>query len=113
MALPRVVAGDAVNVNQLNAAVLAQTQQISRLRTQVQADTSVALAVSGIRFDDRPGATSIGGVLSGFADQAGMAFGVGHTSVDRRWRYNLAASFSPSHQSNVGVVVGAAYTLGR
>ena len=110
---PGIAGTDAVNVNQLNAAVYAQAQTNSQLRTQMQADTSVALAVSGIHYVDLAGHTSVGGALSGYEGQTGMAFGIGHVSANARWRYNAAASFSPSHQSGVGVVVGATYQFGQ
>jgi autotransporter adhesin len=104
---------DAVNVAQLNALANNDNQRINNLRHELLSDTSTALAVSGIRFDERPGVTSVGGAVSGFNGEAGLAFGVGHTSADSHWRYNLSASFSPTYQTSVGVVAGATYSFGR
>lgn len=109
---PGVAGTDAVNLNQLNGLRFDLSQDVNRYRTEAQRGTAVALAANGTRFDDRPGRTSIGGAVSYFQGETGIALGIGHTSSNQRLRYNAAVSFSPNGGNNVGAVAGATFTLG-
>ena len=122
---------DAVNVAQLqssSANVLGQAQaytnqqvnnlaaytqrQIRRARDDAAGGTALALAATGLRYDDRPGKTSITGATSYYHDQAGIAFGIGYTSQDGRYRFNGSLTASPTMSNpDVGAVVGASMAL--
>ena len=114
-----VKASDGVNFGQLNNLQAYTTQQVARLDTKIDAvkqgdstGTAVALAATGLRYGDVNGKTSVAGATAAYKGRVGMAFGVGHTSENGRWRYNLAASFSPqSISKDFGVVAGASYTF--
>ena len=111
---PGVNPTDAVNVSQLDGLLNGVGDAINRVRLQAQAGTALSLAASGLRYDSRPGTTSIAGAASGYANHAGIAFGLGHTSDNGNLRYNIAASFaSPSDHADVGVVAGVSYTFGH
>ena len=105
---------DAVNVSQLDGLLGGIGDQINRIRLQAQAGTALSLAASGLRYDPRPGTTSLAAAASGYASHAGIAFGLGHTSDNGNLRYNIAATFaSPSDHADVGVVAGVSYTFGH
>ena len=109
---PGVLGTDAVNVDQLRSLNFDMTRDIGRYRTEAQRGTAVALAATGMRFDDRPGRTSMGAAVSTFRGETGVAMGIGHTSSNQRLRYNAAVSFSPNGGSNVGAVAGATFSFG-
>ena len=110
---------DAVNLNQLNN-LAANTQngfnqlnqRINNVASAAQGGVAIALAAAGLRYDDRPGKVAISMGAAGYASSAGLAFGLGGTSEDARWRYNAAVSFSPNNsRADVGVSGGASYTF--
>jgi len=109
---PGVLGTDAVNLDQLRATSFDLSREVGSYRTEAQRGTAVALAATGMRFDDRPGRTSMGGAVSYFRGEAGVALGVGHTSSSQRLRYNAAVSFSPNGGRNVGAVAGATFSFG-
>jgi autotransporter adhesin len=102
---PGVNGTDAVNVNQLFG--------LRRgLEQEADAGAALALAATGLRYDERPGTTSIAGGASYYNAHEGIAFGLGHTSDDGNWRYNVAASFvTPRDHADVGVSAGFTYTF--
>ena len=111
---PGVSGTDAVNVNQLVAAENSWQQNINTYVAQANAGIALALASSGLHYDSAPGTTSLAGAASYYADHAGIAFGLNHTSADGRWRYNIATTFvSPVDGAGVGVVAGFSYTFGH
>jgi autotransporter adhesin len=111
---PGVAGTDAVNVNQLVAAENTWQNNINAYVQQANAGIALALASSGLHYDSAPGTTSLAGAASYYADHAGIAFGLNHTSADGRWRYNIATTFvSPQNGANVGVVAGFSYTFGH
>lgn len=109
---PGTVGTDAVNLDQLRSVSFDLRNDMRGYRTDAQRGTAVALAATGMRYDDRPGRTSIGGAVSVFRGETGVAMGIGHTSSDQRLRYNAAVSFSPNGGSNVGAVAGATFSFG-
>ena len=110
---------DAVNLNQLNnLASYTQNgfnglnQRINDVASAAQGGIAIALAAAALRYDDRPGKVAISMGAAGYANSAGVAFGLGGTSDDARWRYNAAVSFSPNNtKADVGVSGGASYTF--
>lgn len=109
---PGVLGTDAVNLDQLRASTFDISRDVGRYRTDAQRGTAIALAATGMRYDDRPGRTSMGGAVSYFRGEAGVALGLGHTSSSQRLRYNAAVSFSPNGGSNLGAVAGATFSFG-
>jgi trimeric autotransporter adhesin len=94
-----------------NLAALAN-QGINEAKTLAKNGTALALAGTGLRYDDRPGKTSVAGATAFYKGTLGMAFGLGHTSSDATWRYNVSVNGTPwTAKPEVGVVVGASYTF--
>ena len=109
---PGINGTDGVNLNQLNLLAGAFDNSIQAVIRQEQAGDAVALAASGLRYDERPGTSSIAGGASYYSGHEGIAFGLGHTSGDGNWRYNIAASFvTPEDRADVGVIAGVSYTF--
>ncbi len=109
---PGINGTDGVNVNQLDLLAGAFNNTIQSVIRQDQAGDAVALAASGLRYDDRPGASSIAGGASYYGGHEGIAFGLAHTSGGGNWRYNIAASFvTPEDRADVGVIAGVSYTF--
>ncbi len=110
---------DAVNVSQLNnLAAYTQNgfnglnQRINNVAAGAQGGIALALAAASLRYDDRPGKVALSLGAAGYASSAGLAFGLGGTSENNRWRYNAAVSFSPNNsRADVGVSGGASYTF--
>jgi len=106
--------------NNIGGALGAVNNSLTNLQGQIfqnsqRADqgAAIALAASGLRYDDRVGKVSTAGAVSSFRGQPGLAFGIGWTSMSRDWRGNVAATFSPSSNgggSDVGVVAGISHT---
>jgi autotransporter adhesin len=91
--------------SQINSLQAQTTNNLYEMRGGV----ALALAASGLRYDDRPGKVSIAGAVSGYKGESGLAIGLGYAATDRL-RFNASFSGSPS-QSNYGGVVGGSYTL--
>ena len=122
---------DAVNLNQLKSysnGMLGQAdaytdarisnlkaltdRNIASARRDAAGGTALALAATGLRYDDRPGKISIGGATAYYNGQAGIAFGVAATSETGRVRVNAAISASPTiDHPDVGGVVGASIAI--
>jgi len=67
----------------------------------------MSLALSGLRYDPEPGATSIATGLGYWKGQTAMAVGVGH-NPDEDWRLNASGALTTQ---GVGVSLGASWTL--
>jgi trimeric autotransporter adhesin len=113
---PGVNPTDAVNVSQLTSFALGTQNQINFLQNQVNDDrrearggTALALAATGLRYDDRPGKLSVAGGFGHYKGETGLAFGLGYTATNVL-RFNVGVSSVPS-QGNVGAFGGAAWTL--
>lgn len=122
-----VQASDAVNLSQLQSYagssnaytdqqvsnLAAYTQkEISQARSDAAGGTALALAATGLRYVDTPGKYSVAGATAYYHDQMGLAFGVGHTSEDGRWRLNAAVTASPTMTNpDVGVVAGVSVAI--
>ncbi len=109
-------ATDAVNVSQLQTVASGFQSQIGGLQGQItdnmfemRSGVALALAASGLRYDDRPGKLSVAGAFGGYKGASGLAFGLGYAATDRL-RFNASISGSPS-QGNYGGVVGGSMTL--
>jgi autotransporter adhesin len=107
---------DAVNVSQLNSVATGVNGQIAGLQNQIStnlaqanAGTALAMAASGLRYDDRPGKISLASGFGNFKGQTGLAMGLGY-AYDNRLRFNASVS-GASGQSNYGVAGGASWTL--
>jgi hypothetical protein len=107
---------DAVNVGQLQSVAAGfQTQlgslqtQINDTRTEARGGVALALAASGLRYDDRPGKLSLSGAFGNFKGESGLALGLGYAATNRL-RFNASVSGVPN-QGSVGGVVGGSITL--
>ena len=107
---------DAVNVGQLQSVASGLQSQIGGLQSQIsdnlfetRSGIALALAASGLRYDDRPGKLSMAGAFGGYKGASGLAVGVGYAATDRL-RFNASVSGSPS-QGSYGGVVGGSFTL--
>lgn len=128
---PGQAGSDAVNLNQLRSysgSALGQAQdytdtqignlkaltgrEIASARRDAAGGTALALAATGLRYDDRPGKFSVGGAAAYYNGQAGVAFGVAGTSETGRVRVNAAISATPTiDHPDVGGVVGASFAI--
>jgi autotransporter adhesin len=83
--------------------------EISETRSEARSGTALALATAGLRYDDRPEKLSLAGGYGYFKGENGFALGLGY-NPDVDVRLNAAFSAAPG-QGNVGVSVGASWTL--
>ncbi|WP_277189270.1 YadA-like family protein [Caballeronia sp. BR00000012568055] len=114
---------DAVNVNQLNTGLGNLQNQmnanVANLQDQISSNlkksyggTAAAIAIAGLRYDDRPGKVSAAAAVGYYHSQMGLAAGVGGTSDDGRWRVNGGLTVTPTLSSpDVGAVVGVSHTF--
>lgn len=107
---------DAVNVGQLQSVAAGFQSQLGSLQTQIndtrieaRGGVALALAASGLRYDDRPGKLSLSGAFGNFKGESGLAVGLGYAATNRL-RFNASVSGVPS-QGSVGGVVGGSITL--
>ena len=114
---PGVNPTDGVNVSQLTSLASGIQNQMNFLQNQLDDNrreahggTALALAATGLRYDDRPGKLSVAGGLANYKGETGLAFGLGYTATDVPLRFNLGVSGVPN-QGNVGVFGGASWTL--
>jgi trimeric autotransporter adhesin len=107
---------DAVNVGQLQSVAAGFQSQLGGLQSQIN-DTRVearggvalALAASGLRYDERPGKLSLAGAFGNFKGESGLALGLGYAATERL-RFNASVSGVPS-QGSVGGTVSGSITL--
>jgi autotransporter adhesin len=107
---------DAVNVGQLQSVAAGFQTQLAGLQSQIddnrreaRGGVALALAASGLRYDDRPGKLSLAGAFGMFKGESGLAFGLGYAAT-QRLRFNASVSGVPS-QGNIGGVVSGSITL--
>lgn len=100
---------DAVNLGQLQSVATGLQTQINDTRTEARGGVALALAASGLRYDERPGKLSLAGAFGNFKGESGLAFGLGYAATNRL-RFNASVSGVPS-QGSVGGVVGGSITL--
>ncbi|AQG97449.1 hypothetical protein A9R05_00310 [Burkholderia sp. KK1] len=102
---PGINGTDAVNVNQLRSGL------DDNLKKSYGA-TAAAIAIAGLRYDDRPGKVSAEAAAGYYHNQMGLALGVGSTSDNGRWRFNGGLTMTPTLSSpDIGVVVGMTHTF--
>lgn len=109
-------ATDAVNMSQLTGLTAGFQSQLSGLQAEVTANqrearagTALALAVTGLQYDHRPGKASISGAVANYKGQSNLAFGFGY-AVSDRWRLNASVTSAPQ-VGDFGAVAGASFTL--
>jgi autotransporter adhesin len=105
---------DAVNVNQLNAAVANTNQQIAGLQGQIHdvakganAGTAAAMAVAGLPQPTQPGKAMVAVAGARYGGQSGAAFGASYVTQNNRFVVKLSGNTSTN--GNVGVVAGAGF----
>ncbi|MFC0398282.1 YadA family autotransporter adhesin [Paraburkholderia rhizosphaerae] len=105
---------DAVNVNQLNAAVAHTNQQISGLQGQINdvakganAGTAAAMAVAGLPQPTQPGKAMVAFAGARYGGQSGAAFGASYVTQNNKFVVKLSGNTSTN--GNVGVVAGAGF----
>jgi autotransporter adhesin len=94
---------------QFQSQIAALQGQVNGNLTEARAGTALAMAASGLRYDDRPGKLSVASGVGTFKGLSGLAFGLGYT-YDTRLRFNIAISGVPD-QNDYGAVAGASWTL--
>ena len=100
---------DAVNVGQLQSTVSGLQSQINDTRSEARGGVALALAASGLRYDERPGKLSLAGAFGNFKGESGVALGLGYAATNRL-RFNASVSGVPS-QGSVGGTVSGSVTL--
>ena len=96
-------------VNQLDNRVTRLEGRIANNRAEANGGTTSAMALTQIRFDDRPGKLSMGFGAGFYGGASGMAFGLGYTTEDH-WRLSGGVTYSPS-SNNLGAAAGVSFTL--
>src|SRR4029078_8974388 len=87
-----------------DAATMGQLNDYNR---EARGGVALALAASGLPYDDRPGKASISGAFGNFKGTSGLAAGFGYTTTTG---IRLNASFSGvPDQRNYGVTVGSSW----
>ena len=105
-------AANAYTDQKANNLVALTTQKIQEVKALAVSGTALALAGTGLRYDDRPGKTSVSGATAFYKGTNGLEFGIGHTSQDQKWRANISVNGTPwAEKPEIGVVVGATYTF--
>jgi autotransporter adhesin len=97
-------------VSNLTAVTQQMQQQIAKNRNLAMGGVASAMAISQIRYDDRPGKTTLGVGVGRDGGQTGFAVGLGATSENGRWRLNGAVSYSPGASRMVGGGGGVSYS---
>ncbi|WP_250450013.1 YadA-like family protein [Caballeronia sp. ATUFL_M2_KS44] len=108
---PGINGTDAVNVNQLNAGLGHLQTQIDDNLKKSYAGTAAAIAIAGLRYDDRAGKISAAAAAGYYHNQAGLAIGIGGTSQNELWRWNGGLTVTTTSSSEVGGVIGVSRTL--
>ncbi|HEY3599788.1 MAG TPA: YadA-like family protein, partial [Paraburkholderia sp.] len=105
---------DAVNVNQLNAAVANTNQQMSGMQSQINsvakganAGTAAAMAVAGLPQPTQAGKAMVAIAGAQYGGQTGTAFGASYVTQNNRFVVKLSGNTSTN--GNVGVVAGAGF----
>ena len=113
---PGVNPTDAATYGQLSSVAETAQNRANNLQSQIgdnqreaRGGTALALAATGLRYDDRSGKVSVAGGFGTYKGEFGMALGIGYT-VTNRFRFNAGVSGVPD-QGNVGVFGSAAWTL--
>jgi autotransporter adhesin len=101
---------DAVNVGQLQSVAAGFQSQLGSLQTQIndtrteaRGGVALALAASGLRYDDRPGKLSLAGGFGNFKGESGLALGLGYAATNRL-RFNASVSGVPNQGSVSGSI---------
>ena len=101
----------AADLKGLSRSLSARQDEIERLarqaRREARAAGAMSLALSGLRYDPEPGATSIATGLGHWKGETALAVGVGH-NPSKDFRLNASGALS---SQGVGVSAGASWTL--
>jgi autotransporter adhesin len=97
------------DISGLQSQVASLQSQVSSNQREARSGTALALAATGLQYDQRPGKASVAGAVANYKGQSGLAIGFGY-AVSERWRVNAAFTSAPQ-VSDFGVVAGASFTL--
>ncbi|WP_032450743.1 YadA-like family protein, partial [Brucella pinnipedialis] len=82
--------------------------QINSARKEARAGAANAAALSGLRYDNRPGKVSIATGVGGFKGSTALAAGIGYTSKNENARYNVSVAYN---EAGTSWNAGASFTL--
>ncbi|ALM35181.1 YadA-like family protein [Brucella melitensis] len=109
------VASNRAAIRQNSAAISALGQrvdglqgQINSARKEARAGAANAAALSGLRYDNRPGKVSIATGVGGFKGSTALAAGIGYTSKNENARYNVSVAYN---EAGTSWNAGASFTL--
>ncbi|ENR03393.1 hypothetical protein H721_01785 [Brucella ovis IntaBari-2006-46-332] len=109
------VASNRAAIRQNSAAISALGQRVDRLQGQInsarkeaRAGAANAAALSGLRYDNRPGKVSIATGVGGFKGSTALAAGIGYTSKNENARYNVSVAYN---EAGTSWNAGASFTL--
>ncbi|WP_247642743.1 YadA-like family protein, partial [Brucella abortus] len=109
------VADNRAAIRQNSAAISALGQrvdglqgQINSARKEARAGAANAAALSGLRYDNRPGKVSIATGVGGFKGSTALAAGIGYTSKNENARYNVSVAYN---EAGTSWNAGASFTL--
>ncbi|AUS54731.1 YadA-like family protein [Brucella melitensis] len=109
------VASNRAAIRQNSAAISALGQrvdglqgQINSARKEARAGAANAAALSGLRYDNRPGKVSIATGVGGFKGSTALAAGIGYTSKNENAHYNVSVAYN---EAGTSWNAGASFTL--
>ncbi|AOG50418.1 hypothetical protein ASZ97_08730 [Brucella melitensis] len=82
--------------------------QINSARKEARAGAANAAALSGLRYDNRPGKVSIATGVGGFKGSTALAAGIGYTSKNENAHYNVSVAYN---EAGTSWNAGASFTL--
>ncbi|WP_025199918.1 YadA-like family protein, partial [Brucella sp. NF 2653] len=80
----------------------------NRARKEARAGAANAAALSGLRYDNRPGKVSIATGVGGFKGSTALAAGIGYTSKNENAHYNVSVAYN---EAGTSWNAGASFTL--
>ena len=92
----------------IDGQLAALNSHINDVNREARGGIALALAASGLQFDNRPGKVSLSGGYGNFKGQSGFAVGLGY-AASQELRFN--AAFTAAEHGDMGARVGASWTL--
>ncbi|ATA37926.1 hypothetical protein CK814_03245 [Brucella abortus] len=102
------VADNSAAISALGQRVDGLQGQINSARKEARAGAANAAALSGLRYDNRPGKVSIATGVGGFKGSTALAAGIGYTSKNENARYNVSVAYN---EAGTSWNAGASFTL--
>lgn len=104
---PGMAGTDAVNLNQLGAAMAEVNARVDKVRREAAAGTAAAMAMAGMPQAYQPGRNMLSAGVGSFRGQTALAVGVSRLSDNGSWV--VKAGLSADTRGSVGANIGAGF----